>query len=156
MLKLASWHIPGVSESHLWISGAVFLKTGQKGSNLEFLPFLQKYGWNGSKNHQQQVWELKYLSFRPRSWKIGKTAIFRVFTPKLTFFGHGPIYLGWVAWNSDFGLKSTLSHIKVDIKAKKAPPFSWRTQLKSIKRVFQSNINLIQRVKLTILGHCSI
>ena len=156
MLKLAIWQIPGVSEGHFWISGAVFLKMGQKSWNLEILPFLQNFGWNGQNNHQKQFWELKYRSFRAWSWKIGETAIFRVFTPKLTVFGHGPIYLGWATRNSDFWLKSTFSLIKVDIKAKKPPLFSWRPQLKSIKCVFLSNKNLIKRVKLTILGNRSV
>ena len=119
MLKVAIWLIPGVSESHFWISGAVFLKTGPKCWNLEILPFFQNYGWNGQKNHQKQGRELKYLNFRPWSWKIGETAIFRVFRPKLTFFDHGPIYLGWATRNSDFWLKSSFSLIKVDKKAKK-------------------------------------
>ena len=100
MLKLAIWQIPGVSEGHFWISGAVFLKMGPKGWNLKILPFLQNYGWNGLKTHQEWFWELKYLSLRPWRWKIGEMAIFGGFTLKSTGFDRGQIYLGKITWNA--------------------------------------------------------
>ena len=70
ILKLAIWHIPGVSESHFGLSGAVFLKISPKGWNLEFLSFLPKNGWNGQKNHRKWYWELKIIGFWCQSWKF--------------------------------------------------------------------------------------
>ena len=40
--KLAIWPIPGVSEGHFGIAGAIFLKISQKSWNSDFFAILQK------------------------------------------------------------------------------------------------------------------
>ena len=81
---------------------------------------------------------------------MAKTAIVRVFTPKLTVFLNGQIYLGLLARNGDFGSKSTLSHSKLDITAIKSIYFVKKTQLKSTKDVLVSNKMLELWVKLPV------
>ena len=91
----------------------------------------------------------------PFSWRYHLKTIKRVFLGcfsivNLTISKRGLMYLVLSTWNGRFGPKSTSLHQKLDIDAIKPAPFSWRTQLKSIKCVFLDSFSL---VKMTVSNH---
>ena len=121
ILKLAIWHIPGVSGSHFGLSGAIFLKISQNGWNLEFLPFLQKNGWNGQKTHSKWYWELKKKLFLgAKVEKLRKRPFLGVLRLNWPIFS-GSNLTGTVCPIWVFMAKIHFSHWKLDIATIKWP-----------------------------------